>query len=752
MKLHQVVVLCATLICLSFSRLAADSSEDIESRVDTLLSQMTLEEKLGQTAMRGTSSREKELPAALKQDVRDSKVGAFLNVMTPANVDELQRIAVEESRLGIPLIFARDIIHGFRTVFPIPLGLASTWNPEMARDAARTAAMESTTYGLRWTFGPMMDIARDPRWGRIAESFGEDPYLSSQMAVAMVRGYQTDDLSDPLSIAACAKHFVGYGAAEGGRDYNTAMIPQRELNDIYLRPFKAASDAGVATMMSSFNEIDGIPLSGHSQLLWDTLRGMWGFDGFLVSDWASITEMIDHGFVTDEKDAALKSFSAGLNMEMMTHTYEDYVPELIAEGLIDEAWLDEMTREILRIKFRMGLFEQPYRIKGREGEILKKENLEKAKEAAVQSAVLLKNKNQLLPLKTAGITVAVIGPMADAPHDQLGTWSFDGKEENSVTPLQAIRKMIGEPAVRYAQGLRYSRSRSKDGFPAAIAAAQTSDVTLFFAGEESILSGEAHSLADIDLPGAQNELIQALSKTGKPLVVIVMSGRPNTISKLLLDIDALLVAFHPGTMAGPAIADLLFGVRSPSGRLPVTWPIEVGQIPIYYNHKNTGRPPNDVDFVPIDDIPYGAWQSSLGNDSHYLDIGFRPAFPFGYGLTYGEFRYSELKLDREELKLGDTLQASVVIRNIGEREATEVVQLYTRDLVGDVTRPVRELKGFQRVTLKPGQSTTVTFNLSTDELSFHNQAMQEVTEPGDFKLWIAPNASEGLEGNFRVVE
>ena len=751
MKLTQAIILFVTLICSVFPQLFADT-EDLETRIDSILSEMSVEEKIGQTAMRGTSSREHGLPESLKQNVRDGKIGAFLNVMDTTDVDELQRIAVEESRLGIPLVFARDVIHGFRTIFPIPLGLAATWNPEMARNAARLSADEATVYGIRWTFAPMMDIARDPRWGRIAESFGEDPYLGSQMAVAMVDGFQTDDLSNPFAIAACAKHFVGYGATEGGRDYNTALIPPRELRDVYLRPFKAASDAGVATMMTSFNEIDGIPLSGNRQLLWDTLRDEWNFDGFLVSDWHSVVEMIDHGFAADQRDAALKSFRAGLNMEMMSHAYEDHLPELLAEGQIDEAWLDEMVHEILRIKLRLGLFDNPYRVKGREHEILKAEHLQQAKEAAVQSAVLLKNDNQLLPLKTTGITVAVVGPMADASHDQLGTWIFDGRAENSVTPLQAIRKMIGEPAVRYAQGLRYSRSKSRDGFPAAIEAAETSDIILYFAGEESILSGEAHSLADIDLPGAQDELLEALADTGKPLVLIVMSGRPNTISHLLLKTDAVMIAFHPGTMAGPAIADLLFGVRSPSGRLPVSWPIEVGQIPIHYNHKNTGRPANDAEFVPIDDIPYGAWQSSLGNDSHYLDIGFQPAFPFGYGLTYGEFRYSKLNLDRTELNIGDTLQASAVVRNVGDREATEVVQLYVRDLVGDVTRPVRELKGFQRVTLKPGAKTTVTFNLSMNDLSFHNQAMQEVVEPGDFKLWIGPNAAEGLEGDFRIIE
>lgn len=739
--------MCITSNCFSMN------PEFIEQKIDSLLREMSLEEKLGQTAMRGTSSREKgALSSELKERVRSGGAGAFLNVMTPANIDELQRIAVEESKHGIPLIFARDVIHGFKTIFPIPLGLAATWNPEMAYAGARVSAVEATVYGIRWTFAPMMDIARDPRWGRIAESFGEDAYLSSRMAVAMVEGFQTDDLTDPTSMAACAKHFVGYGAAEGGRDYNTALIPERELRDVYLRPFKAVSDAGIATMMTAFNEVNGIPASGDRKLLKNVLRGEWGFDGFLVSDWASITEMIDHGFVADEKQAALRSFQAGLNMEMMTQAYEKHLLELIDEGLIEETWLDEMVRQILRIKFRMGLFEHPYRVKGRESEILKPEHLEKAKEAAIQSAVLLKNEGGILPLSQTGNTYAVIGPMANAPHDQMGTWVFDGRAKNSVVPVDAIRALVGDNAVRYAPGVEYSRSHSTEGFEAAIKAANASDVIVFFAGEESIISGEAHSLANIDLQGLQSALIEALAELGKPMVVVVMSGRPNTIQHILPRADALMVAFHPGSMAGPALADLLFGIRSPSGRLPVTWPIAVGQIPIYYNHKNTGRPANEEDYIQMDEIPVGAWQSSLGNDSHYLDIGFRPAFPFGYGLTYGEFKYSDLKLDKRKLKMGESITVTATISNTGDREATEVVQLYIRDLVGDVTRPVRELKGFKRVTLTPGASSTVVFKLHTNELSFHNQDMQEITEPGDFKLWIAPNAAEGLEGEFKVVE
>ena len=728
------------------------TSEQIEAKVDQILSKMTLEEKIGQTAMRGTSSRDKgPLKKELTDMVARGGAGAFLNVMIPENVDELQRIAVEESRLGIPLIFSRDVIHGFKTIFPIPLALAASWNPENAEVGARVSAFEGTTAGIRWTFAPMMDIARDPRWGRIAESFGEDPYLTSQMAVAMVNGFQTDDLSDPTAMAACAKHFVGYGAAEGGRDYNTAMIPQRELHDIYLKPFKAAADAGCATMMSSFNEIDGIPASGNKYLLTNTLRDDWGWDGFLVSDWDSIVEMIDHGYAADEKEAAKRAINAGLNMEMTSRSYEHHLAALVEEGLVEEAWIDEMVRQILRIKFRLGLFENPYHAKDRGEVLLLPENLEKAKKAAIESVVMLKNKDSILPLnKDQKQTYAVIGPLANAPHEQMGTWVFDGRGENSIVPVDAIRDLVGDASVHYAPGLTHSRDRSENGFQAAMDAAENSDVILFFAGEEAILSGEAHSRSNIDLPGAQNQLIAQLSSLGKPLVLIVMSGRPNTIQTQVEQSDAVLIAFHGGNMAGPALADLLFGIASPSGRLPVTWPINVGQIPIYYNHKNTGRPASDKKFVQMDDIEIGAWQSSLGNQSHYLDIGFRPAYPFGFGLTYSTFEYSDLHLSSESIALGGNLKVSATITNTGNAIATEVVQLYVRDLVGDVTRPVRELKGFERVTLKPGESRKVSFTLHTKDLSFHNLEMQEVTEPGDFQLWIAPNAVDGLTAGFRI--
>lgn len=735
------------LCCLALNCAMAD--DDIDDRVEHLLQKMTLEEKIGQTAQRDIYHAH-PIPEWALKNVASGRVGSFLNVVTPERMDELQRIAVEESRLGIPLLFARDVIHGYKTVFPIPLGLAASWNPENARLGARVSAVEATTAGYRWTFAPMMDIARDPRWGRIAESFGEDPYLASRFAVAMVKGFQTDDPADPTAMAACAKHFAGYGAAEGGRDYNTALIPEREMRDIYLKPFKAAAEADCLTMMSAFQDIDGIPMTGNAHYVKDILRGEWGWNGFVVSDWASVEQLMPHGFAADAKDAARRAFNAGVNMEMASNTYEFHLANLIKEGLVSEAWLDEMVRQILRVKFRLGLFESPYRIKGRENDLLRPENLELAKQAAIESVVMLKNDKHVVPLTKKGSTYAVIGPMANAPHDQMGTWVYDGEDRNSVVPLTAITQKIGEAAVRYAPGLTHSRDKSKRGFAEAIAEAEQSEVILFFAGEESILSGEAHSMASIDLPGAQNELIAELAALKKPLVLVVMSGRPNTMQKQIEQSDAVLVAFHGGSMAGPALADLLFGDASPSGRLPVSWPVSVGQIPIYYNHKNTGRPPNPATFVPIDKIPVGQGQSSLGFESFYLDIGFKPAFPFGYGLTYSTFDYSNLELSADSIPMGGTLNVSANIKNTGSVSATETVQLYVRDLVGDVTRPVRELKGFQRIDLAPGESRKVSFDLHTSDLAFHNIAMEEVTEPGEFHVWVAPNAAEGLKGTFRV--
>lgn len=747
--LLPAILLPLTLFFTNFQS-APTAPDPIEQRIEELLAKMSLEEKIGQTAQRGTSSREKTLSKTLIEAVRKGQVGSVLNVMNKDYVEELQRIAVEESPNGIPLIFARDVIHGFKTIFPIPLGQAATWNPAIVEKGSRVAAEEASTYGIRWTFAPMLDISRDPRWGRIAESPGEDPYLASVLGKAYVKGFQGDDLSDPTSIAACGKHFIGYGAAEGGRDYNTANIPEQLLRDVYLKPFKAIHEAGAASYMTSFNDINGIPASAHKFLLKDVLRDEWGFDGIVVSDWNSVSEMVTHGYAEDLKAAARRSALAGLDMEMTSTAYADNLKTLIEEGVVSKEQLDDMVRHILRIKFRLGLFENPTFDRNEEGIILSNANLAAAKQAAIESMVLLKNEKDLLPLSKDITNVAVIGPLADAAREQLGTWIFDGDKKDSQTPVPALQAYLGKNKVTYEPGLTFSRERNKDGFAKAIAAAEKSDVIVFIGGEEAILSGEAHSRADINLPGAQEALIHELSKTGKPIVLVIMAGRPITLGNIEDKVSSILMAWHPGTMAGPALSDVLFGEASPSGRLPVTWPKAVGQIPIYYNHTNTGRPADSASFVQLDDIPIEAWQSSLGNSSHYLDIGFHPQYPFGYGLGYTTFEYQNLKISKASIALGETLRVSADIKNTGSREGTETVQLYVRDLVGDLVRPVKELKGFEQVKLAPGEQKTVSFTLHTDDLAFYNQAMENLAEPGEFQLWIGKNAEEGLQGSFAI--
>ncbi|MEO7978550.1 glycoside hydrolase family 3 N-terminal domain-containing protein [Flavobacterium sp.] len=710
---------------------------------------MTIEQKIGQACLKGTSSRSKGLSEELKNEVRLGLVGAILNLTEPNLVLEIQKIAVEESPNHIPLLFGRDVIHGYKTIFPIPLGLAASWDMELVEKTSKIAANESYSRCINWTYAPMVDIARDARWGRIAESPGEDPLLASRLGVAYIKGFQGNDPSVPGQILACAKHFAAYGAAEGGRDYNTVSMSESLLRNIYLKPFEAAAKSGAATFMSSFNDLNGIPASGSSFLLKKILRKEWKYDGFVVSDWNSVTEMIPHGYAADEKDAALKSAAAGLDMEMTSLSYSHHLKTLITEKRVSEKQLDEMVRNILRIKFRAGIFENPY-FKDREKfSLLSADALLTAKTAAGKSCVLLKNENQILPLKS-NQKIAVIGPLADASREQLGTWVFDGNKEDSQTPLKALQNSFGINNVFYSAGLSHSRSLSEEGFAAAIEQAKKSDVILFFAGEEAILSGEAHSRANINLPGLQEKLIAELQKTGKPIVLVIMAGRPITLLAVLPKVNALVMAWHPGTMAGPAISDVLLGVVTPSGKLPVTWPKEVGQIPIYYNHPNTGRPADPKTFVAIQDIPVEAWQSSLGNNSHYLDAGYEPQFPFGFGLSYTTFSYDNLKIEKTNLKGNDKLTVSASITNTGNATGIETVQLYIRDITGSIVRPVRELKDFLQIELKPKELKTVQFSIPVSDLAFYNDKMELKTEPGDFKVWIASHAENGLEGDFKV--
>ncbi len=725
----------------------------IEQRIDSLMAKMTLDDKIGQTAQRGASSRVKgPLPEALKNAVREGRAGSVINVVDIDKVNELQRIAVEESPRHIPLIFARDVIHGFKTIFPIPLGQAATWDADIVEQGSRIAAVEASSVGVRWTFAPMLDIARDARWGRIAESPGEDPYLSSILAKAYVKGFQGDDLSKPNTMAACAKHFVGYGAAEGGRDYNTATIGQQMLYDIYLKPFKAAKDAGIGTFMASFNDLNGVPATGNQPLLKGILRNEWKYDGMLVSDWNGVVEMTTHGFARDSSDAAAKAANAGVDMEMASNTYEKNMKALIASGKVSIAQLNTLVRDVLRLKFRLGLFDEPYTEQADGKVILTAANLAAAKKAAIESAVLLKNENVTLPFAKTVKKIAVIGPLADAPHDQLGTWTFDGDSKDTQTPLTALQNMYGKDNIFYAPGLAYSRDRSTGGFSKAVKATHDADVIVFFGGEESILSGEAHSRADLGLPGAQDSLISALQQEGKPIVLVIMAGRPITLGNVLNKVDAVLMAWHPGTMGGPAIADMLAGISAPEGHLPVTWPKTGAQEPLYYNHTNTGRPANKQNYVAIDSIPVGAWQSSLGNTSHYLDAGYLPQYPFGYGLSYTMFDYYHLVQDKTVLNMGDNITISAEIANVGEHAGTDVVQLYVQQMVGDVVRPVKELRGFKKISLNPGQKQKVTFTLNTADLAYHNQAMKLVTDPGKYKIWIGKNAAEGLPGSFEINE
>ncbi len=744
MNPKQLIKLLSLSTVILFAACAQTGSE-IETRIDALLAQMTLEEKIGQM---NQLSYDVSAGADLAQQIRIGRVGSLLNIVDPEALNELQRVAVEESRLGIPLVVGRDVIHGFRTIFPIPIGQAATFNPELIEQGAAIAAREARSAGVHWTFAPMLDISRDQRWGRLAEGFGEDPVLGAAMGSAMVRGYQGSSLADPGSIAACVKHFVAYGAAEGGRDYNSTNVPPHLMRNVYLVPFKAAIDAGAATLMTSFNENDGIPGTGNKALVRDMLRDEWGWDGMVVSDWASVTEMIAHGFAADPKEAAMKAANAGVDMEMVSGSYLEFLPELIKEGKISQEYIDNSVRNILRLKFRLGLFDNPYTDTSTPSPLYAPEHLEAARETATQSAVLLKN-NGVLPLE--GIrSLAVVGPMADAPHDQLGTWIFDGKKDRTITPLAALRDAYnGQINIIHESGVEYSRDRSTAGIASAVAAARRADVVVAFVGEESILSGEAHSLANPELQGAQKELIAQLAKTSKPLVIVVMAGRPLTVGDELAAADAMLYSFHPGTMGGPALVDLLFGAVSPSGRLPMTFAKEVGQIPIYYNHNNTGRPFQGTETM-IDDIPREAGQTSLGNTSYYLDAGVESLFPFGYGLTYTTFEYSNLALSSEKIAMNGSLEVTATLTNTGKRQATEVVQLYIRDVAGSLTRPVKELKDFKRVTLAAGASTEVNFTLTTDQLAFYGLDMVRHAEPGEFRLWVGPDSAKGLETGFTL--
>ena len=743
-----------------FALVSCQPQDPIEKQIDHLLSQMTLEEKIAQM----TQICGGQISDNIAEQIRNG-AGSMLNSVG-AEADHYQRIAVEESRLGIPMIFARDVIHGFRTIFPIPLGQAATFDPAIVEEGARIAAEEAIQAGLRWTFSPMVDVARDPRWGRVAEGYGEDTYLTSVMGAAAVRGYQGND--SIVRMAACVKHFAGYAASEGGRDYNSTWIPEVQLRETYLPPFKAAIDAGSLSIMCAFNDINGVPASGNKHLNVDILRHEWQFDGLLVSDWGSIMNMVSHGIATDRLQTAKQSLDAQVDMDMQSNAYLWYLDDLVAQGVVSEKQLDACVRNILRMKFRLGLFDNPYGYMEDSPTFFAPEALAAAQRAVEESAVLLKN-NGTLPLNTQHSTlntkptVLLCGPLAHAQHDQNGTWCFDKVDSMTITPLMAFRELAKQGEIRLIEqtGKHWSREVSAANIASLTRLARQADVVLYFGGEESILSGEARCRAHLNLPGDQSAQLRALKATGKPVVLTVMAGRPLCIGEDIDLVDAVLYAFHGGTMQGPALANLIMGKVAPSGRLPITFPNAEGQIPLYYNKKNTGRPTDHP--VLIDDIPVGAGQFSIGESSYWLEYGDQPLYPFGYGLTYTTFEYGPVTLSDTVLLTPDSrlpITASCVITNTGSTAAVAVPQLYIRDLVGSLTRPVRELKGFQRVSIPAGESRTVTFELTEEDLAYWHLA-EGVTlgadgayarsaEPGDFQVWIAPNAAEGTPAKFAL--
>ncbi|MEM3194026.1 MAG: glycoside hydrolase family 3 N-terminal domain-containing protein [Candidatus Bathyarchaeia archaeon] len=707
-----------------------DPSQPIDRRVEDLLARMTLEEKVGQMCQYSGITMEYE------RMIREGRIGSLLNVFGADETNRIQRIAVEESRLGIPLIFGLDVLHGYKTIFPIPLGLASTWDPDIVRRAASIAAAEAAADGVHWTFAPMVDITRDPRWGRIAEGAGEDPYLGSAMARAYVEGYQGKSLSDPDTIVACPKHYVAYGGAEGGRDYNTVDISERTLREIYLPPFRAAVKAGAGTLMSAFNDLNGIPASANPHTLRTILRGEWGFEGFVVSDWNAIGELITHGIAGNIYEAAEKALKAGVDMDMQGDVYRRALVQLVREGRIPEGLIDDAVRRILKIKFMLGLFDRPYVDPERAKKIIKcREHLEAALEIARKSIVLLKNDGNLLPLSRDLGSIAVIGPLADDHEAPLGPWSCLGDPKDVVTVLEGIKSKVSpKTKVLYAKGCDIEGS-SKEGFDEALRAARESEVVIAVVGESRDMSGEAACRAYLDLPGVQEDLLKALHATGTPIVMVLMNGRPLSISWAAENIPAIIEAWFLGVQAGYAIADVIFGDYNPGGKLPVTFPRTVGQVPIYYNHKNTGRPP----------LPDVKWTSK------YLDIPYTPLFPFGHGLSYTRFEYSGLEISPVEVGANDTVKVRFRVRNVGDREGDEVAQLYIRDPVASVTRPVKELKGFKRVTLKPGEEKTIEFTLMLEDLSFLNSEMKRVVEPGEFRVMVGSSSEDiRLTGSFTV--
>jgi len=728
-------ILAAVYMTLSMPRSAwgALPPADVERRVEALLRRMTVAEKLGQLQQLDGGFDGSAGPE-LSDLARQGRLGSVLNVRGARRVNEVQKAAVEGSRLRIPILFGFDVIHGYRTVFPIPLAEAASFDPALAQRDASVAALEASAAGVRWTFAPMVDIARDARWGRIAEGSGEDPYLGSALARARVQGFQGQDYSASDKVVACAKHWAAYGAVEGGRDYNTTEVSEITLRNVYFPPFLAAAQAGVGTFMSAFTDLGGVPSSANPFTLTQVLRKEWGFDGFVVSDWKAVQELIAHGFAADGSEAARKALSAGVDMEMVSRLYGEHGPALLKEKRLPEKVIDEAVRRILRVKFRAGIFERPYTDAAREKDLLSVENLRAAREAADRSLVLLRNKGAVLPLAKDLGTLAVIGPLADDKAALLGSWTGDGRAEDAVSILDGIRAAVSpKTQVVFARGCEVQGGGS-DGIAQALKIAGKSRAVVMVLGETPDMSGEASSRSDIGLPGRQLELARSVAALGLPTAVVLVNGRPLALTGVSEAVPALLEAWQPGTQGGHAVADALFGVVNPGGKLPATFPRSVGQEPLYYNHKNTGRPTDEQNKYT----------------SKYLDIPSTPLYPFGYGLSYTDFVLSDLSLSAGSIPADGRLKVSVQVENNGRRAGDEVVQLYIRDLAASVTRPVRELKGFRRVSLAPGEARGVEFELGPEELGFYARDGRFTVEPGRFQLFVGDSSVGGLEASFIV--
>ncbi|MBL7971014.1 MAG: beta-glucosidase BglX [Prolixibacteraceae bacterium] len=736
------------------------SAQDVrmDAFITELMGKMTLEEKLGQLNLpasgditTGTASS-----SNIAEKIKEGKVGGLFNIKSAEKIRDVQKIAMEQSRLKIPLIFGMDVIHGYQTMFPIPLGMSCSWDMELMERSARIAAQEASADGINWTFSPMVDISRDPRWGRVSEGSGEDPYLGSQIAKAMVKGYQGDDLRKNNTIMACVKHFALYGAPEAGRDYNTTDMSRIRMYNEYFPPYKAAVEAGVGSVMTSFNEIDGIPATANKWLMTDLLRKDWGFNGFVVTDYTAILEMVDHG-LGNLKDVSALALKAGTDMDMVADGFLNTLKESLEEGKVTQQEIDQAVRRILEAKYKLGLFEDPYRycdLNRAKTEVFTPENRRKAREIAAQTFVLLKNDKQTLPLQEKG-TIALIGPLADNRENMPGTWSVAADFPKSVSLLDGMKKAVGNRAkIVYAKGTnvvsdpqldarisifgkptKWDNRPQKEMIAEAVAVARKADVIVAAVGESAEMSGEASSRSDINLPENQRELLEALLATGKPVVMVMFTGRPLSISWEKAHVPAILNVWFAGTEAGDAIADVLLGKVNPSGKLSTTFPQNVGQVPLYYNHKNTGRP-----------LPDGTWFQKFR--SNYLDVSNDPLFPFGFGLSYTTFDYKNLKLSDSGLTAGGKLTVSVEVTNSGNYDGAEVVQLYLRDMVGSVTRPVKELKGFRKVFLKKGETRTVEFTLTENDLRFYNSDLQFVSEPGDFRVFVGTSSANTLEAGF----